>query len=207
MWRRFLSSGTGCVIGLTISAHCAAAGGPIGIDHRLPYESSGPWARDNQLFLVDAVVVTELGGALWLGGEDRLGRTCWQTLDSSVFTAASVVVLKKVFGRERPSQTSDPNEWFKGGQSFPSGEVAFQASFVTPIIAEYSHDHPWVWGLEILPAYDAVARVNVQGHWQSDVLAGWAIGTAWGIYAHDRKIPFFLSLMPHGIVVGLHASF
>jgi len=192
---------------MSLPATCAAAGGPLGIDHRLPYDDSGIWARSDQLFLEKAVIVTELGGALWLGGEDRLGHTYWQAVDSSVFSALSVEVMKYGFGRERPSQTSDPNQWFKGGQSFPSGEVALQASFVTPFIAEYGRDHPWVWGLEILPAYDAAARMKVQGHWQTDVLAGWAVGTAWGLYAHGRQMPFFLSLMPHGIVVGWHTTF
>lgn len=184
-----------------------AASGPLGIDHRLPYDDSGIWARRDQLWLEKGVILTELGGAFWLGGEDRLGRTYWQTIDASVFDALTVELMKHAFGRERPSQTSDPNEWFKGGQSFPSGEVALQASFVTPFIAEYGQDHPWVWGLEILPAYDAVARMKAQGHWQTDVLAAWALGSAWGVYAHDRQTPFFLSLMPHGIVMGLHASF
>src|SRR5215469_18290812 len=168
-----------------------AAGGPLGIDHRLPYDDSGIWARRDQLWLEKGVILTELGGALWLGGEDRLGRTYWQTIDASVFDAVTVELMKHAFGRERPSQTGDPDQWFKGGQSFPSGEVALQASFVTPFIAEYGQDHPWVWGLEILPAYDAVARMKTQGHWQTDVLAGWAEGTAWGLYAHGRQTPFF----------------
>jgi membrane-associated phospholipid phosphatase len=184
-----------------------AASGPLGIDHRLPYDNAGIWSRHHQLMLQDGVILTELGGALWLGGETRLGKTFWTSLDSSAVTALTVQGMKYAFGRERPSQTDNPNQWFKGGQSFPSGEVALQASFVTPFIMEYGHDHPWVWGLEILPAYDGLARMKVQGHWQTDVLAGWAVGTLWGIYAHDRQTPFFLSIMPHGIVVGLHTTF
>ncbi|HKT31586.1 MAG TPA: phosphatase PAP2 family protein [Gammaproteobacteria bacterium] len=184
-----------------------AASGPLGIDHRLPYDDSGIWARHNQLLLEDGVILTELGGALWLGGDNQLGKTFWQSIDSSAFTALTVQGMKYAFGRERPSQTDNPNEWFKGGQSFPSGEVALQASFVTPFILEYRQDHPWVWALEALPAYDAVARVKTQGHWQTDVLAGWAVGTLWGIYAHGRQTPLILGFMPHGIYVGLHVNF
>lgn len=191
-----------------LSPACAwAASGPLGIDHRLAYDDSGIWARHDQLLLERTVIVTELGGALWLGGEDRLGKSYWQTLDASVFSALSVELLKHATGRERPSQTDDPNQWSKGGQSFPSGEVALQASFVTPFIAEYGDEHPWVWGLEVLPAYDAVARMKTWGHWQTDVLAAWVLGTGFGIYAHGRQTPFFLGFMPHGIVVGLRASF
>ena len=207
MKTRAIATCAGLLVGLLSPEQAAAAGGPLRIDHRLPYDDSGIWKRSDQLVLAKAVIVTEIGGALWSGGEDRIGQTYWRTVDASAFSAISVELLKHAFGRERPSQTDDPNQWFKGGQSFPSGEVALQASFVTPFIAEYSQDHPWVWALEILPAYDAVARMKTQGHWQTDVLAGWAVGTAWGLYAHGRQTPFFLSLMPHGIVIGLHATF
>lgn len=138
----------------------AAASGPLGIDHRVAYDDSGIWARRDQLLVEKAVILAELGGALWLGGQDRLGQTYWHSVDASAFTALSTELLKHAFGRERPSQTDDPNQWSKGGQSFPSAEVGLQASFVTPFIAEYGNEHPWVWGLEALPAYDAVARVK-----------------------------------------------
>lgn len=184
-----------------------AGGGPFGIDHRLAYDDSGIWARHDQLLLEDGVILTEVGAGLWLGGEDRLGKTFWQSIDATVFSAATAQGLKYTFGRERPSQTDDPNQWFKSGQSFPSGEVTLQASFVTPLILEYHDEHPWVWALEALPAYDSVARMKTWGHWQTDVLAGWAIGTAWGIYAHGREMPFFLSVMPHGVMLGWHTTF
>jgi undecaprenyl-diphosphatase len=106
--------------------------------------------------------------------------------------------------------TDDPNDWFNHGsccRSFPSGEVTLQASFVTPIIVNYAADHPWVWLLEALPAYDAVARVKVQAHWQTDVLAGWALGTAFGYWSAKRDNPLFLEVMPHGVAAGIHVHF
>lgn len=179
------------------------------LDHRLHHVNSGIWERKRQLDFEYAVIMGELGGSLWFGGESRLGKTFWRSVDASVFTAATVQAMKYAFGRERPSQSASPNHWFKGPccQSFPSGEVSFQASAVTPFIAEYHKHHPWVWALEALPAYDAVARMKAHGHWQTDVLAAWAIGTAWGLYAHDEHRPLFLSIMPHGIMVGLHYRF
>jgi hypothetical protein len=195
------------ILVLSAPATVFAGAGPLGIDHRLAYDDSGIWARHDQLLLEDGVILTEVGAGLWLGGEDRLGKTFWQSIDASVFGAATAQGLKYTFGRERPSQTDDPNQWRKGGQSFPSGEVTLQAGFVTPLILEYREDHPWVWALEALPAYDAVARMKTRGHWQTDVLAGWGIGTAWGIYAHGRRMPFFLSVMPHGVMLGWHTSF
>jgi hypothetical protein len=63
-----------------------------------------------------------------------------------------------------------------------------------------------VYALEVLPAYDMVARVKVRGQWQSDVLAGFAIGTTFGYLAHRREMPFILNLLPHGFMVGLHKA-
>jgi len=102
-----------------------ADGGPLGIDHRLSYDNSGIWARSNQNALIAVLLAGEIGGALWEGGEDRFGRTLWRSIDATAIGGVSSEVLKRVFSRERPSETSDPNQWFKGGghQSFPSGEV------------------------------------------------------------------------------------
>ena len=91
----------------------------------------------------------------------------------------------------------------------PSGEVTLQASFVTPFIVNYADRNPWVWALEVLPAYDAAARVKEGAHWQSDVLAGWALGTTVGYFAAKvkRQNPIFLNILPHGFMVGVHAQF
>jgi undecaprenyl-diphosphatase len=180
------------------------------LDHRYPpNDAPGIWQRSYQLDLEHGVMAIEGAGALWLGGRSRLGRTFWQALDSSLFTAITTTALKYAFARARPFQSSNPHDFFQGNccQSFPSGEVAFQASFVTPFIAEYAPHNPWVWGLEVLPLYDAIGRMRARGHWQTDVIAGWAIGTAWGIFAHEEKQPFVLGLLPGGFMVGLHKSF
>ena len=78
------------------------------------------------------------------------------------------------------------------------------ASMVTPFVFQYGREHPWVYSLEILPIYDAIARVKVQGHWQTDVIAGYVLGSGVGYYTYARASPFFLSIMPHGIFIGLH---
>jgi undecaprenyl-diphosphatase len=149
--------------------------------------------------------LTVIGGALFGNSESRLGRTFDQALDSMVLSVATAGVMKVTFTRERPRDTADPDRFFQGGSndSFPSGEVAEITGIVTPFIAEYGHDHPAVYALALLPAYDAVARVKVQGHWQSDVLVGAGVGVAWGLYAHHRKSPLIMGLLPgHGLMVG-----
>jgi undecaprenyl-diphosphatase len=200
---------THAVLALTLSALLVSSSAHAGIDHPVTPTDSGIWAHKYTQALQYGAIATEVGGALWLGGESDLGLTFWQTIDSSVFSGITAQIMKWGFGRKRPTQTNDPNEWFKGTQyqSFPSGEVTLQASFVTPFIVNYADRDPWVWALEILPAYDAVARVKQGAHWQTDVIAGWALGTAFGYVSAKNKSPFFLTILPHGFMVGVHSNF
>ncbi|HSD95881.1 MAG TPA: phosphatase PAP2 family protein [Sulfuricaulis sp.] len=196
---------TACVLCST----ALASGGPLGIDHRVTQDDNGIWQRKYQQGLMTLMIGGEIVGAVWEGGETRLGKTFWQSIDASVLGGLSAEVLKVATSRKRPSETDNPNEFFSGDhhRSFPSGEVTTASSIVTPFVAEYREDHPSVYALEILPAYDMVARVKVWGHWQTDVLAGFALGTGWGVYAHGRSQPLILSALPEGFTVGLHKKF
>ncbi|HYL90494.1 MAG TPA: phosphatase PAP2 family protein [Burkholderiales bacterium] len=178
-----------------------------GIDHPVEVEDSGIWARSNQNLLRYGLLIGDIAFAVWEGGETRLGNAAWQSIDSVALAGITAEVGKRVFGRLRPTETSDPKQWFQGGRSFPSGEVAEISGIVTPYVLEYAHDHPGVYALEVLPAYDAIARVKVGAHWQTDVLAGWAVGTLSGYLAHERGSPFILGLLPHGFTIGLRKQF
>ena len=80
------------------------------------------------------------------------------------------------------------------------------SAIVTPFVLEYGAEKPTVYALEVLPLYDAIARMKVRGHWQTDVLAGFALGTASGYYAHHRASPFVLGYLPHAVFVGWRRS-
>jgi membrane-associated phospholipid phosphatase len=192
---------------LVLPIGARAGGGPLGIDHRWNRDDSGIWKRSNQVFLQNGGIVANIGLALWEGADSRLGRTAWQSVDSMALAGVAANVAKPIFGRRRPTETDNPNEWGKGGRSFPSGEVATITGIVTPYVLEYGHDHPAVYALELLPAYDAIARMKVRGHWQTDVLAGFAVGTASGYYAQSRDNPFILGLLPRGLMVGFKKHF
>ncbi len=187
----------------------AHAGGPLGIDHEWSLDRSGIWAQKYQNALQYAVIAAELGGGIYLGKDDPLGQTFWQSVDSTVISAASAEILKFAFSRSRPSQSGNPNKWFQGSccDSFPSGEVTIQASFVTPFIVEYGRSEPWVWALEILPLYTGIARLKNQAHWQTDVIAGWALGSAIGYWSTRREVPISVEFLPHGLTIGIHRSF
>lgn len=195
---------------LAVSADPALAGGPLLIDHALRYDNSGIWKRSVQKDVAVLAAATTIGGAAFLDSDTRLGRTFDQAMDAMLFTAATTTAMKYAFSRERPSQNSDPGDFFDGSGygSFPSGEVGEISAVVTPFIAEYQRDYPAAYALALLPVYDAIARVKTHGHWQSDVLAGAAVGVGWGVYAHHRQTPFVISVLPGGgFVFGYHKSF
>jgi hypothetical protein len=199
------------VLLLTHAPACRAGGGPFGIDHEWSYDNNGIWARKNQVALEVGLLAFEVGGAVWEGGDDRFGRTLWQSIDASAASGVTAYAMKFTFSRVRPAASGgDPNLWFKGhgNQSFPSGEVTLASSVVTPIVLEYRHDNPAVYALELLPVYDAIGRMKQQAHWQSDVLVAFALGTGAGWFMHSNpNTPYILGVLPHGFYIGLKKSF
>jgi PAP2 superfamily len=186
-----------------------AAGGPFGIDHEWSLDQSGIWAQRYQNALEFGVVAAELGGGIYLGYENPLGRTFWQSVDSTAISSLSAEILKLAMSRARPNQGNNANKWFQGSccDSFPSGEVTVEASFVTPFIVNYGRGNPWVWSLEALPLYIGIARLKNQAHWQSDVIAGWALGTGVGYWSTTRETPISIQILPHGLTVGISRSY
>lgn len=209
--RRWVLPTAGAVAFLAaMRIHEGNSHGPFGIDYRLKMQDkNGFFSRSNQLGLEFGTVAFEAAGALFLGNHPGLGHTFWQAADASVFAGAATQLLKFSFSRARPYQNRGPNAFFAGhgDQSFPSGEVTLQASFVTPFILHYRHRYPWIWAAELLPIYDAYGRMKSQGHWQSDVLAGWVLGTAFGYWASQRKIPLLVEILPKGLSVGFATRF
>ena len=214
--RAFRRHAARCGVGLTLALVLAlsppvatAGGGLLGIDHAWALDEKGIWARKYQMGLEYGVIAFEVGGSLWLGNDDPLGHTLWQADDASLLSAVTADLMKIAFSRARPDQGNNPDAWFKGRccESFPSGEVTLQAAFVTPLIVNYRREHPWIWALEILPLYDGIARIKSRAHWQSDVIAGWAIGSGIGYGATRLSIPLTVRVLPGGLTVGLSKQF
>lgn len=194
---------------LVLAACTATHADGLAIDHKLNFDNSGIWSRNKQLLLVNGLAIGTVAGAFWEGGETRLGHTLWQSVDSLMLGAVTSETLKNVVQRSRPAQSNDPDEvrQGKGHYSFPSGEVTAVTALVTPFVLEYRKDYPLVYALELLPLYDGVARMKSQAHWQTDVLAGFALGTLTGYYAHNRDSPFILGVLPQGVSVGFRTKF
>jgi undecaprenyl-diphosphatase len=194
---------------LLLPSVVCAGSGFLGIDSELPLDTGGIWARKYQTSIENGVIAVEVAGALWFGNDDKLGHTFWQDIDSTALSGVAAELLKYAFSRPRPYQGDNPNSWFKGSccQSFPSGEVTLQTAFVTPLIVNYYKQEPWIWALEALPVYDAIARLKSQAHWQTDVIAGGLLGTGFGYWATTRNTPLSVKILPRGVSIGFSKRF
>lgn len=82
-------------------------------------------------------------------------------------------VLKNVFDRLRPFEVIKAGDWdwkfFSGeGSAFPSGHSAFFWGLFFPLAFLFPRHR---WPLLILPVFISIARVGVNDHWASDVIA------------------------------------
>ena len=192
------------------SLHCEAQNcGWSRVDHRVSYDASGIWNPNVYRGVVGGLTIAQIGGAFWEGSETRFGRTMWQGIDAELIAAVSAQAGKYIFTRARPDQGNNPCLWFQGGShdSFPSHEASVTAALVTPYVIEYGSDNPATYALLLLPLYVGVGRVKNQAHWQTDVIAGWAVGGLSGWAAHSLKTPITIQLLPHGVAVGFKKQF
>ena len=179
------------------------------IDHRVNYDASGIWNTNVYRGIVRAAAVAQIGGALWEGAESRFGKTMWQGIDSMIIAEVAATAGQHIFSRARPFTENNPCLWFQGGSndSFPSREAAGAAALVTPYVLQYARDYPATYALLLLPLYVGAGRIKNQQHWQTDMLAGWAVGALAGWYAHSRDVPILIEILPRGFAIGFKRQF
>jgi hypothetical protein len=119
------------------------------------------------------------------GGYRELG----SMLEATVLSAASTEILKYAVGRQRPNETADPDQWFSGGDSFPSLHAT--AAFAIGTVFAESGDDRYRWLRRIVgygvAGATAYGRVEHNAHWTTDVLAGAALGLSTARFTMQRR--------------------
>lgn len=135
-----------------------------------------------------AVLVGTWGYANLIDSSDGR-REAWAMLEAAGLSSVTAYALKYAVGREGPDQTSDPNEWLKGGGgSFPSWHST-AAFAVGTVLAESGNDeYRWLrrvlgYGLGVATSYE---RLKHNAHWLSDTVAGAALGGATAHFTMNR---------------------
>src|SRR5689334_16259204 len=76
---------------------------------------------------------------------DHYGRSeTWQMLEAAGLSSATSYLLKYAAGRERPSDTTDPDQWRSGGDSFPSLHATAAFAIGTVLAESGSDQYRWV---------------------------------------------------------------
>jgi membrane-associated phospholipid phosphatase len=143
----------------------------------------------------DAIPAAALLAGTWAYGaltRNKTGRhEAWNMAEAAGFSMVDTVLLKYLGGRLRPNETESPDQWFQGGDSFPSMHASAAFAIGTVFAESGETEHRWIrrtvgYGIAGATAY---ARLHDNVHWFSDVVAGAAIGisTAQFVVHRDRE--------------------
>jgi membrane-associated phospholipid phosphatase len=171
----------------------------IGLAHRYDRQvrthffGAGPASNINSEDTKDAVPTAAVFGGTWafaLLTRDHDGyREGWAMTEAAVLSGVTAYALKFATARQTPEQTTNPNEWFKTGSSFPSFHST-EAFTVGTVLAESGNDdyrflrRVLGYGLGIATSYE---RLKHNAHWLSDTVAGAALGISTAHFAMHRR--------------------
>jgi len=127
---------------------------------------------------VSASVALLYGYGLWYD-DARARHYALSAGEGAGIATLLAIALKAAFGRLRPRQNGhDVDEFFHGGASFVSGDVAPMFALATGV-SEYFHNHWYiaapVYSLALL---DGFGRMGHEAHWFSDVVGAALLGVA-----------------------------
>ncbi len=128
-----------------------------------------------------AAPVVGLFGLSLMTRNRRFQDAAFTSLQSFLYAGLTTIVLKEIVGRYRPAGSDTPYRFapFSGRTSFPSGHVTAATAILVPWAMYYPHPVTWV-AVAAAVGGTAMARIARTKHWASDVVAGGAIGGAFG---------------------------
>lgn len=126
-----------------------------------------------------AVLFAEAGGIYlngWRTGSLPSRRNGLAALESAGNAAIVAEAAKWAARRQRPSAAAGHGDFWKGGDSFPSGHATLSWALAETLAMEHPHS-PWMhWGNWSAAAAIGVLRVTGQRHFPADVFAGGLTG-------------------------------
>lgn len=189
------SAGVCILIAAVISASVTDANGPIWFDRSITR-----WAVEHRSAVLDGFfkVVTKLGYGVWptvvmvvmvvVTIVWRRSALALVMISSSIFAMTVGPIIKDLVGRPRPDQSL----WLVtvSSPSFPSGHAigsitAWAAAGSVVILMIDRHRTRLLIGVPttLLVVLIGYSRIYLGVHWATDVIAGWAMATAWLIIA------------------------
>ena len=126
--------------------------------------------------------------ASFVAGGERMQDAAFTSLESVLYAGTLAYAVKYTLGRGRPEEGFDSDQFmpFSGRSSFPSGHTTAAFAVVTPWVLYYPN--PVVKALFALPVGTALARMDRDKHWATDVLAGAALGVVTARFLTRRHL-------------------
>jgi len=171
----------------------------VGLAHRYDsqvrthFVGAGPAPNTNSEDTKDAIPTIAVLGATWgyalvLGDHDGY-REGWAMVEAAALSGVTDYALKFAAGRQTPEQSTDPNEWFKSGTSFPSLHATAAFAVGTVLAESGNDDYRYLrrllgYGLGVFTSYE---RLKHNAHWLSDTAAGAALGISSAHFVIDRR--------------------
>lgn len=134
-----------------------------------------------------------------IAGSSGLKRVVVRAGAAAALAGGMTTVLKYTIGRSRPEVAGDPDQFrpFTSWNSFPSGHTATAFAIATAI-AEETGDGWTDAALYGAATLTAMARVNDDHHWTSDVLIGGLLGHLSAKWVSRKLGP--VRVVPGGVV-------
>jgi membrane-associated phospholipid phosphatase len=125
-----------------------------------------------------------IGGKI-IGRPDytRIGRNAAEALVSSVIANYAI---KGITGRERPNEGDGSGQFWRGGQSFPSGHTMNSWAVATAIARTPNCPRWFAITSYIMATAISASRFSANKHFASDVLVGGVVGSLIGNYVAKR---------------------
>ncbi|CAN5708239.1 hypothetical protein BH24GEM1_BH24GEM1_15290 [soil metagenome] len=148
-------------------------------------------------YVVPALSAGYLAGEI--AGSSGLKRVMVRAGAAAALAGGSSTILKHAIGRSRPEVAGDPDQFrpFSSWNSFPSGHTAVAFAIATAV-AEETGDGWTDAALYGAATLTAMARVNDDRHWTSDVLIGGLLGHLSGKWVSRKLGP--VRVVPGGVV-------
>ena len=161
-------------------------------DHFASGSNSLNGGRDNNS-LRDAAptmaLIVGTGVSAWFLRDSDGYQEAWSLLEAGALSSATAEILGYAGGRERPDATTSPNQWRKGGDSFPSLHATAAWAVGTVFAESGNDDYRWIrrilgYGVAAGTSY---VRIHENVHWLSDTVAGTALGIATARFVLNRR--------------------
>lgn len=156
------------------------------VDAKLPLDTSDPHSTSDWAPAAAIVAGTWVYATLL---RDRAGfEEGGSMLEAAGLSAVSGYIFKSIARRERPNETSNINDWFAHGDSFPSSHTTVAFAVGTVLAESGSDSYRWVRRILGYGAAGATAylRMKHNEHWLSDNVAGAFLGFGTGNFVLRR---------------------